>query len=107
MLAEFQRRSVFRQRSEIHLEKVGGEFSVKVMEFVFVLAVFFLQISRVRFFKIIQIVWAFRIHTFVNSKVLSIFLADKSMLAIRTLQWEFLGEPICFRRKERIADFAF
>ena len=61
VLAEFQGRSILRQGVEIHAEKIHREFTVDVMEFIFIFAVVFFQVCLVDFLQVMQIVRAFGI----------------------------------------------
>jgi hypothetical protein len=56
------------------------------MEFIFVLAIVFLKIFFIYLFKIIKVVWAFGIDTFVDNEVFAVFLRNKSMVAVRTFE---------------------
>ena len=56
------------------------------MEFIFVLTVIFSQILFINLFEVVKIVRAFRIHTFVDYKVLTVFLMNESMTAVRTFK---------------------
>ena len=53
------------------------EFPVNVMELIFVLAVAFFEILLINFFKVVKIVRALFIYTFVYNKVSAVFLMNK------------------------------
>ena len=72
VLAELQGGCVFRQGSNIHIEEVKHEFTIDVMELIFVFTIF--KVLFINFLKIFDIVWAFWIYTFVNDEVFSILL---------------------------------
>jgi hypothetical protein len=77
------------------------------MELVFVLAKVFFQVLFINFFKVMKIVRAFRIDTFVDDKVFSILLAGQRVITMGTAQGGELREAVFLRRKVGIANFAF
>ena len=54
------------------------------MEFIFVFAVIRVQILPFHFFKIVEIVRAFGIDTFVYAEKLAVFLGNQGIAAMRT-----------------------
>ena len=78
-LVELQGRSVFREGIQIHFKEIHGEFTVDVVEFVFVLAISFFKMFLIYFFEIVEIVRAFGIHTFVDDKVFSVLFMYQSI----------------------------
>jgi hypothetical protein len=56
------------------------------MEFIFVLAIVFLKIFFIYFFKIIKVIGTFGIDAFMDNEVLSVFLRNKSVVAVRTFK---------------------
>ena len=61
MFTEFQGRSIPGQGVEIHAEKIHREFTVDVMEFIFIFPVVFFPVCLVDFLQVMQIVRAFGI----------------------------------------------
>ena len=77
------------------------------MEFVFIPAIVLIQIFFINFPKVVKIVRAFGIHTFVDDKVFTVFLMHQAVVAMRTSQDGVFGKTIIFGwRKKRLADLA-
>lgn len=75
------------------------------MELIFVFAVIRIQIFPFHFFKIVEIVRAFGIDTFVYAEELAVFLGNQSIAAMRTGKPEWSGDV--FAGAEGLpADFA-
>ena len=103
---EFQRRGILRQGGDVHLKEVDREFTVDVMELIFVLTIVFIQIRLINLFQVAKVVWAFEIHTFMDDEVLTIFLTRQRMGTVRTLEGNGPGEAILIGRKESSAHLA-
>ena len=73
MLTEFQGRSVLRKGAYIHAEKIYRELPVDIVKLIFIFSVTFFQIGFVHFLKVVEIVGAFWIDTFVENEMLSFF----------------------------------
>ena len=73
VLTEFQRRSILWQGSQVHAEKIHREFTVDIVELIFILAIVFCEICLFHLFEVMEIVRAFGIDTFMNDKVLAVF----------------------------------
>lgn len=54
------------------------------MELVFIFSIVFFEVSVVNLLKIVKIIRAFRIDTFMDDKVLAVFFWDKSIAAVKT-----------------------
>ena len=105
VLTEFQGRSILGQGVQVHAEKIHREFTVDVMELVFVLAVIFLQVFFIHLFEIVEIVRAMGIDALVNDKVLPVFFGNEGIAAVGAAQ--FHGrEAALSRRKPGSADLA-
>lgn len=74
--AEFQGRSVLGKGKQIHAEKIHREFTVDIMQLIFIFSIILVQVLFINLFKVVEIVRAFGIHTFVDDKV-SAFLAQE------------------------------
>lgn len=81
-LVELQGRSVLREGVQIHLKEIHGEFTVDVVEFVFVLAISFFKMFLIYFFEIVEIVRAFGIYAFVDDKVFPVFFMYQSISTV-------------------------
>ncbi len=56
------------------------------MEFVFILAIILFQMFFIDFLEVMEIVWALGIHALMNDEVLTVFLMDQGMAAVRAAQ---------------------
>ena len=56
------------------------------MEFIFVFTIILVQMLFINLFKVVQIISAFRIHTFMKDEVFAVFLVNETMIAMRALQ---------------------
>ena len=54
-----------------------SEFTVDVMELIFVLAIVFHKVFLLYFFKIVEIIRTFGIYTFMNAEKFTVFLSNK------------------------------
>ena len=84
MLAELKRGCILRERIQLHLEEIYREFTVDVMEFIFVFSVVFGKVFFINFFEVVKIVRTFWIHTFVNNEMLSFLFGSQGVEAVRT-----------------------
>ena len=83
-LVELQGRSVLREGIEIHFKEIHSEFTVEVVELVFVLTIGLFQMFLIHLFEIVEIVRAFGIHALMDDKVLPIFLVNECFSAMGT-----------------------
>lgn len=105
-LAELQGRGVFGKRIKVHLKKIYREFTVNVVEFIFVFAEIFFEVVLINLFEVVEIVRAPRVDALVDDEVLAVFLLDKRIATVRTAEVQG-REAVTFRRREPgIADFA-
>lgn len=56
------------------------------MELIFVFAIVFVQVFFSNLFKVVQVIRTFRIYTFMDNEVFSVFLMNKGVVAVRTFQ---------------------
>jgi len=73
------------------------------VEFILVFAVVFLKVFFINFLQVMQIVRTFRINTFMDDKVLTVFLWNQSIATVRTPQLH-RGEPAVLHGKFCITD---
>ena len=92
VFSEFQRRCILRQGGDIHLEEIYREFTVDVMQLIFVFAVVLIQICLVNLLEVVEIVRALGIHAFMDDEMLPVFLTGQRMGTVRTLERKRLGE---------------
>ena len=77
------------------------------MEFIFVLSVVFLKVIFIYLFKIVEVVWTFRINAFMDNEVLTVFFRNKYPGAVRTMEFVSFRETIILGRCIQIeTDFA-
>ena len=75
------------------------------MELIFVFAIVLIQMFFINLFEVVQIIRAFRIHTFMDDEVFAVFLVNKAVIAMRTLQDGGFGITVILSgRKMRLAD---
>ena len=75
------------------------------MELVFILSIRLLEMFRIHFFKVVEIVRAFWVYALMQDKELPVFLRDKSIPAVGTAK--FYGRKAVILLGElRITDFA-
>ena len=97
---EFQRRGILRQGGDVHLKEVDREFTVDVMELIFIFAVVFRKIFLTDFLEIFDIVGTFGIYAFMDNEMFAVLFGDQSMHAVRTSERQrriaalFLGEKV-------------
>ena len=73
------------------------------MEFIFIFAVILFQVFLIHFFKVVEIVGAFRIDTLMDDKVLAVFLWNQSIATVRAAQFH-RGESTFIRGESCITD---
>ena len=56
------------------------------MEFIFVFTVILVEMLFINLFKVVQIIRAFRIHTFMDDEMLAIFFVNETVIAMRAFQ---------------------
>ncbi len=105
MPAEFQGRGVFGKGKQVHAEKIHREFAVDVVQLVFIFSIILLQVLFINPFKVVEIVWAFRIHTFVENKVFTFLFWNKGTAAVGTSEL-YRGKTTFSRGETGTADFA-
>lgn len=57
------------------------------MELVFILSVSLIEMFRIHFFKIVEIVRAFRVHTLMQDKKLAVLFGNEGIPAVRAAQF--------------------
>ena len=75
------------------------------MELVFILSIRLLEMFRIHFFKVVEIVRAFRVHTLMQDKKLPVLLGNESVPTVRTAQL-YRREAVILLGKLRVADLA-
>lgn len=105
VLAELEGGSVLRQGIQVHAEKIQRELTVDVVELVSVLAVVFLEVSRIDFPEVVKIIGTFRVYAFMHDEVLPVFLGNKGIAAVGACKAQRRGDK--FAGAESLsADFA-
>ena len=56
------------------------------MELIFIFAIVLVQMLFINLFEVMQIVGAFRIHAFMDDEVFTVFLVNKTVIAMRALE---------------------
>ena len=56
------------------------------MELIFVFTIILVQMLYINFFKVVQIIRAFRIYTFMDDEVFTVFLVNETVIAMRALE---------------------
>ena len=56
------------------------------MEFIFVFTIILISMFFINLFKVVQIIRAFRIHTFMDEEVFAVFLVNETVIAMRAFQ---------------------
>ena len=74
------------------------------MELIFIFAVILFEVLLIHFFEVVEIVRGFGIDTLMDDKVLSVFLWNQSVPAVRTTRF-YRGEATFLRGESRSADF--
>ena len=89
VFCKFKRRCIFRKRGNVHLKEIHSELMVDVVEFIFIFPEVFFQMLRVNVIKVVEIVRAFRVYTFVYTERGSVFNSNKTVATVRTeeTQW--------------------
>ncbi len=67
------------------------------MKLVFVFAVRLIKVLFLNLFEVLEVIGAFLVDAFVNNKMLTVFLGDKNMIAIRTAKRVQLCKSRFFR----------
>ena len=75
------------------------------MELVFILSIRLLEMFRIHFFKVVEIVRAFRVHTLMQDKKLPVLFGNESVPTVRTAQL-YRREAVILLGKLRVADLA-
>ena len=68
------------------MKEVERELTVDVMEFIFIFAIVLVQMLFINLFEVIQIIRTFRIYTFMDDEVFTVFLVNKAVIAMRALE---------------------
>lgn len=84
VFCKFKRRCIFRKRGNVHLKETHSELTVDVVEFIFIFPEVFFQMLRVNVIKVVEIVRAFRVYTFVYT--------EKDLSLIATRLWLQCGQ---------------
>lgn len=82
MFAKPKGRGILWKGVQIHTEEIYREFTVEVVEFVFVFPVGFLKVFLVNLLQVMQVVGALGVHTFMDGEVLAVFFRNKGMPAM-------------------------
>jgi len=69
------------------MEEIYGEFTVDIMEFVSIFAINLIQMFWIYFFKVVEIVRAFRVYTLMQDKKFSILFGNEGVATVRTAQF--------------------
>ena len=56
------------------------------MELIFIFAIVLVQMLFINLFKVVQIIRAFGIYTFMDDEVLAVFLVNETVIAMRAFQ---------------------
>ena len=88
---------------KIHAEEIYGEFTVDVMEFVFILSISLIEMFWLHIFKIVEIVRTFRVHTLMQDKKLPVLFGDESIPAVRAAQL-YRREAVILLGELRVTD---
>jgi hypothetical protein len=56
------------------------------VEFIFIFAIVLVQMLFINLFEVIQIIRTFRIYTFMDDEVFTVFLVNKAVIAMRALE---------------------
>ena len=75
------------------------------MELVFILTIVLIEVFFINFTKIVKIVRAFGIHTFMDDEMFPVFLWNKGIPTVRATKL-YRGKAAFFRRKSGITDLA-
>ena len=81
--------------------------TVDVVKLVFIFAIVFEEVFLINLFKVMKIVRAFGIDSFVEDKVLAVFLVNEGIAAVRAAQGIVFVKPVVMGREVGIAYFAF
>ena len=73
------------------------------MELVFILSISLIEMFRLHFFKIVEIVRAFRVHTLMQDKKLPVLFGDESIPAVRAAQL-YRREAVILLGELRVTD---
>ena len=73
------------------------------MEFVFILSISLIEMFRLHFFKVVEIVRAFRVHTLMQDKKLPVLFGDESIPAVRAAQL-YRREAVILLGELRVTD---
>ena len=84
MSAELQGGGILRQGVKVHAEKIHRELTVDVVELVFIFSVVLMEIRLVNFPEVMKVIGTVRVYTFMDDKVLAVFLWNKCIAAMGT-----------------------
>ena len=105
MSAEFQGGSIFGKGKQVHAEKIYCEFTIDVVQLILIFSVVFVQVLFINLFKVMEIVWALGIHTFVNDKVFTLLFGNKGIVAVWTAEL-YRRKTTVSGGKTSVTDFA-
>ena len=75
------------------------------MELVFILSISLIEMFRLHFFKIVEIVRAFRVHTLMQDKKLPVLFGDESIPTVRAAQFH-RRKAVLLQGELRVTNFA-
>ena len=87
------------------MKEIYGEFTVDVMELVFILSISLAEMFRLHFFKVVDIVRAFRVYALMQDKKLPVLFRNESIPAVRAAQLQG-REAVILLGELRVTDFA-
>ena len=79
-LLNFREEAFLGREFKSMLKEIYREFTVDIVEFVFVFSIVLVQIFLIHFLQVVEIVRAFGIHTFMEDKVFPVFLMPPELL---------------------------
>ena len=94
------------QGVQVHLKEIYNEFTVDVVEFIFIFAILLFQVLLIDLPQVIEIVRAFHVDAFVDDKVLTVFLVCQGIAAMGAPQGIVFGETVVVRGEVSITDLA-
>lgn len=94
MPGKLQGGGVLWQGVQVHAEEIHGELPVEVMEFVFIYAMFLIQMFFINPGKVMQIEGALGIDTFVQAKEFPVLFRDEGVSAVRADEADRRGDTL-------------
>lgn len=93
-LAEFQGRSVFGERVQVHGKKIHGEFTVEIMKLVFIFAKRLIKMRLVNPIEVVEVVRTLGVYAFVDDEMFAVLFVNEGMGAVRAAQDVLFGETV-------------